>query len=352
MTEGKSPIFEHSTFQNSTQIPLEGEESAFGEHGAAPAPVAMADSMGQAFLETGKLQPSEIEDVIKLQKQAKIRFGEAAIRLGYLSEDDVNRVLAKQFNYQTASNTSFPKRRISSRLQIAHHPYSTEAESIRRFRSEILVRLGEQRTIVLALVSPLPKEGKSYIAASLAIAFAQLNIKTLLIDANLRTPSLHQYFGLQNKSGLSTVLAGRSQLDNKLLQQVMDNLQVLTSGPKPPNPTEILSSPVLTELLEHFSQDMQVIILDTPATLRGADAQVVAQQAGRAILVGRKDVSRVSQLRRALSEMASASVQVLGTFYNGHDDSADIHRKPAGWMPAQPSWWQRLRLAVGLGPKG
>jgi Mrp family chromosome partitioning ATPase len=97
---------------------------------------------------------------------------------------------------------------------------------------------------------------------------------------------------------------------------------VLTSGPKPPNPSEILSAPALLELVDRFAQETQVILVDTPPTLIGPDAQIIAQQVGRAILIGRENATHLSDIRGAYRAMETASVKVLGSFYNHVDPTA------------------------------
>lgn len=282
------------------------------------------NQMGQAFIAANKLTEDEVVRIVQLQQRKRIRFGEAAIKLGLLNEEDVHEVLAQQFNYQTiAKHGDGGKKRISSRLLISHSPYSTQAEAIRRFRSEVMLRAGEQPCLVIALTSPNAKEGKSHLSASLAIAFAQLNLKTLLLDANLRKPSLHQLFDVTNKTGLSTMLAGRTLPTLDLSHAITNFLHVIPSGPKPPNPTEILSAPNLSDLLDKFKQEVKVIIIDTPPTRVGADAQIIASQAGNIVLVCRKDQTTASNLRLAYETIDTASVRVLGTFFNIVPDVLD-----------------------------
>ena len=284
---------------------------------AQPTAEELGGRMGQAFVNAQKLTQDEVIRIIQLQRRKRIRFGEAAIKLGLLTEADVHEVLAQQFNYQTiAKHGGGSRRKISSRLLISHSPYSSQAEAIRRFRAEILLRAGEQDCLVIAMVSPNSREGKSHLSASLAIAFAQLNLKTLLIDANLRKPSQHQFFDLANKTGLSTMLAGRTLPTLDLSHSVTNYLSVLTAGPRPPNPSEILSAPGLGDLLEKFKPEVKVIVIDTPPTLIGPDAQIIAPQAGNTIIVCRKDQTTTEDMRRAFRDMESTSARILGTFFN------------------------------------
>jgi chain length determinant protein tyrosine kinase EpsG len=328
-----APLFEHTEREPLGPISRFNDSetaSAFGDGQGSSSPEDLAGRMGQAFVQARKLTQDEVARVIQLQRRQRIRFGEAAISLGLLTEDDVHEVLAQQFNYQTiAKHGAGAKKKISSRLLISHSPYSAEAEAIRRFRAEILLRAGDQPCLAIAMVSPNAKEGKSHISASLAIAFAQSNLKTLLIDANLRKPTQHLFFDLRNKTGLSTMLAGRTLPTLDLSHAITPHLNVITAGPKPPNPSEILGAPNLSELLEKFRSEVRIIIIDTPPTRVGADAQIIAPQAGHAIVVCRKDLSSVAAVRKTHRDMETASVNVLGSFFNAVPDTADPQ---VGWL--------------------
>ncbi len=333
--EPYSPIFEHGELGDTSNLHSrfsDDEVSAFGDQagGREVSPEEMMGRMGQAFVNAKKLTQEEVTRIIQMQRRRRIRFGEAAIKLGLLTEADIHEVLAQQFNYETvARHPSGGHKKISSRLLIAHSPYSAEAEAIRRFRSEILLRVGERDCMVFALVSPGTKEGKSHLAASLAIAFSQLNLKTLLIDANLRKPAQHQFFDLPNKTGVSTMLAGRTLATLDLAHTINHNLHVITAGPKPPNPIEILNAPAISELIDRVKEDVKVIILDTPPTRVGSDAQIIAPQAGLAVMICRKDQTSLADLRQAYRDMETASVPVLGSFYN---DVPGAVTESVGWL--------------------
>ncbi len=304
-----------SQFEDSTQF----LDIDLSNPALAPNAGDSAGRMGQAFVNARKLTQDDVTRIVQLQRKKRIRFGQAAINLGLLTEEDVHEVLAQQFNYQTsAKHGQGSRKKISTRLLIAHSPHSAEAEAIRRFRAEIVLRAGDQdqACLVFALVSPNTLEGKSHLAASLAIAFAQLNLKTLLIDANLRKPAQHQFFDLSNKTGLSTMLAGRTLPTLDMSHTVNSHLNVITAGPKPPNPSEILTAPSLSELIEKFTADMKIIIIDTPPSRVGSDAQIIAPQAGNVVLVSRKDSTTADDLRKTYQDMETASARVLGSFFN------------------------------------
>lgn len=271
--------------------------------------------MGDAYIKANKLSPTEVDAIVQLQNELNIRFGEAAVKLGLLTQEDVREVLDRQFDYASFADNGGVSR-ISSSLAIVHAPGSEAAEAIRRLRSELLFRLGQAPSTALAVLSPSKHEGKSYIAASLAIAFAQLNIKTMLIDANLREPIQHKLFGLTNQTGLSTILASRSSNSLDAITEVIPNFWVMASGPLPPNPLEILSAPRFRVLLDHFATQVAVFIVDTPSSMQWADAQMIARQTHCSLFVARDNVTKLTDLRKSKNEMETSGIEVLGMVYN------------------------------------
>lgn len=292
--------------------PFDASESTLGR--LTEETVMRRGRMGDAFIKSGRLTRDQVDAIVQLQNARGILFGEAAVQLGFLSPSEVEDVLDKQFNFNSPSGRR--NGLIAASLAIVHAPYSEESEGIRRLRSQILVKLGEQVSIALTIMSPLRREGKSHIAASLAIAFAQLNVKTMLVDANLRAPTQHKLFGLANQTGLSTMLARRSPKTLESVASVMPSLWVLTSGPPPPNPNEILSPPNFSRLLDRFRDEISVFIVDTPAASSWADAETIARQTGKALLIGRENFTRLTDIRKMHQEMAGLGIDVLGTVYN------------------------------------
>ena len=270
--------------------------------------------MGDAYVKANKLTPFEVGVIVDSQKKFDLRFGDAAVKLGLLTDDDVSDVLNAQFNYTvfSAHDTST----ISTTLDIWHEPKSESAEAIKRLRSELASRFAALETIVISVLSPAAGEGKSHIAASLAIAFAQLNIKTMLIDADLRTPTQHLLFNLPNQTGLSTILAKRSLNSLTVIPEIAPNFWVLGSGPPPPNPVEILSAPKLKDLIDNFAKQISVFIVDTPSAMQWADAQVIAEQTGFALFVARENLTKLADLKTSKKEIQAQGVSVLGVVFN------------------------------------
>jgi protein-tyrosine kinase len=295
--------------------------------------VTVTDKIGDRFIQAGLLNQAQVERIIELQNASNLRFGEAAVQLGLLQKQQVQAVLSQQFNYATAL---IPSEDLDKSLVLAHTPFSIEAEHIRNLRAEIAIRLNNQTPIALTLASPNHGEGRSYLAANLAIAFSQMKKRTLLIDADMRTPSQHKLFNINNKTGLSTILAKRTNLISGEKIACFPHLDVLPAGPIPPNQQEILLDPALRELIASLSDQYDVFIVDTPAAELYSDAQTITQQVGACILVGRKDRTLLSELNHLQSEMITTGAHIIGTVYNEYDDHQN---DPL----ANRTLWQRLR---------
>jgi capsular exopolysaccharide synthesis family protein len=174
----------------------------------------------------------------------------------------------------------------------------------------------------LAITSALAGEGKSTIALGLAISAARLNKRVLLIDADLRRPSLHKQLGLPNEQGLSTLLLEASdtrQLGIRLLHQYNDiSIAVLTSGPAPADPVKLLSSGQMDRLLAEFEQAYDLVIFDTPPTLGIVDAVLTASFCDGTLLLGR--IGRVTRAELSQAFSALSPVNVVGVVANGSQD--------------------------------
>ena len=197
-------------------------------------------AIGKLLLDAGKLKQQDMERVLKLQHEQNLRFGEAAIRLGLVTEADIQHALSFQFEYPYLAND---REGLSGELVAAVAPYGKEAEALRSVRSQLLLRWFQDGRKTLAIGCASEGDGASYMAANLAVLFAQLGRKTLLIDANMRQPRQHQIFNLGNSKGLSDILAGRADATIASSIKSFPTLSVLPSGSPPPNPAELLMRP-------------------------------------------------------------------------------------------------------------
>jgi protein-tyrosine kinase len=274
-------------------------------------------SIGAILMDAGLLSTEDAERILLLQKQKNLRFGEAAVRLGLLTEADIQFALARQFAYPYL-RASGDKQPVSAELVAAYQPFSLCVEQLRAVRSQLMLRWfdkAEQRQ-VLTVVGAEPSEGRSYLAANLAIVFSQLGERTLLIDADLRNPRQHKLFKLENKVGLSTVLAGRTREEAIIRITDLTGLFVLPAGPIPPNPLELLTRTAFDDLLAHVRSTFDVVIIDTPGFSTGEDAVMIAVRAGAALAVARSTQTRVGAFNDMVEGLMNAGVAVVGSVLN------------------------------------
>lgn len=273
-------------------------------------------SIGEIIREHGNLSTEDVEKVLAYQRQHGVRFGEAAVALGLASNDQVMAALSEQFSYPLSASKT---RDFADELVVLSQPFTAQAESLRAIRSRLLMAEANGAGKPLAVVSPDAGDGKSYFAANLAAALAQLGRRTLLIDADLRLPRQHEIFGVDNSAGLSGILAGRKDLQPIKPVEGLPSLFVMPAGGTPPNPLELLERAAFEAMLAELATRFDQIIIDTPAASRGSDALVVASRAGHALVVARRNTSRLTALRDLTSALSFGAAKVLGLVYNEYD---------------------------------
>jgi chain length determinant protein tyrosine kinase EpsG len=276
-------------------------------------------SIGEIIRDTRNLSAEQVEKVLEYQRSHGVKFGEAAIALGVATPDDVLRALAKQFNYAYGGAD---RQRLSPDLVVLNQPFGQQAEAIRATRAQVMMRLqresetGVKIKRAIAVVSPNMGDGKTFLTANLAVALAQLGGRTLVVDADLRGPRMHEVFKVPNTVGLSGLLSARrgEQVINPV--NGVPNLFVLPVGASPPNPLELVEGPafgmVLREVLTRFDH----VIVDTPAAVHGADSAVIAARCGTALVVARRDVNRLDDLHSMVEVLNAANARIAGIVMN------------------------------------
>src|SRR5256886_10918258 len=198
--------------------------------------------IGGILAAQGKLDPAGIEQVIKLQQARGLRFGEAALRLQLITLEDLRAALAKQYDYPylPADGDAF-----SADLAVSRDALHPNAEQLRALRTQLLIQWSklEREPRALAIASPGSFEGRSYVTANLAVLFAQLGLRTLIIDADFRAPRQFEIFNVSDRVGLSAVLSGRARHEAAMPVPAFGPLAVLPAGARPTNPQELLLRP-------------------------------------------------------------------------------------------------------------
>lgn len=201
------------------------------------------------------------------------------------------------------------------------NPRSPISEQFRTIRTNLQFASIDEPLQSMLITSAGPSSGKSLIAANLAVVYAQQEKKTLLIDADLRKPTVHYTFRVDNLRGLSNILVGDTILDETVLETDVDHLDILTCGPIPPNPAELLASKRMEEILNHAKQLYDVIIFDTPPILAVTDAKILANIVDGCMLVIRSKQTKLEEVERAIDLLDDGHAKMLGAILNDKDKS-------------------------------
>lgn len=202
---------------------------------------------------------------------------------------------------------------LASRLVLLGDPNAAAAEAYRALAVSLQFSQHGKPLRAIAVTSPSPADGRTTTAANLALAFAEIGQSVVLLDADLRRPSLHQLFGVDNRAGLTTRLSDPAS-PLPLVETGVRNVRLVPAGPDHPSPVELLGSPAMTELLEHLREQADMVLVDTPPAATLADATLVAPRVDGVLLVvrgGRTNREAAVQTRDALQRVQSAILGVV-----------------------------------------
>ena len=210
----------------------------------------------------------------------------------------------------------FGQHRFGSELIAISQPYASQVEALRVLRGQLMMRWFDDEHRCLAVVSAKAGEGCSYLAANLAVIFAQLGQRTLLIDANLRDPRQHHIFKLKANIGLSDILAGRADLGSATQLESVENLSILSAGAVASNPLELLSRASFKGLMKQAAAQYNVVLVDTTPVTITADAQATVAHCGSALLVSRLNHTKFSDLTEMRDQIVITGAQIVGSVIN------------------------------------
>lgn len=202
------------------------------------------------------------------------------------------------------------------RLWLQTAPGTQAAESFRILRTNLQFLAVERRIKTLLVTSPSPQEGKTTVTANLAASLAAGGYRTLLVDGDLRHPTIQLYFDVEHAGGLSDVLAGTLALKDAIRPTGFNNLSVMTAGPQPPNPSELFGSQRMQQLVDSLQEDFDFVVFDAPPTLIVADAPALAANLDGVIFVVRSGQTTREQSKEALRRFALLDVRMLGAVLN------------------------------------
>jgi chain length determinant protein tyrosine kinase EpsG len=274
-------------------------------------------AIGAILVEQGRLNVEDVEEIQRFAHLHGVRFGDAAVQLQRLTQGDIESAIAQQYNYPVLARGGDGG--VADDVIAGYQPQSEAVEPLRALRSQLILRwLNTSTRKLLAVTSAERGEGRSWLAANLATMFAQLGERTLLIDADMRHPRQHRLFNIDKSGGLSALLTGRAgrEIARRIHPQL--RLFVLPAGVIPPNPQELLARPVFDVILDLFASQFSLVIIDTPAISETADAQILAANAGSAIMIARRNHTRQSKLVSAMETLTETGVNVVGSVINEH----------------------------------
>lgn len=217
--------------------------------------------------------------------------------------------MSKKMSKKVALHTTDPKKLLKNTSAFS------VKEAYNAIRTNLLFTQHGEKCPIFVVTSPTANNGKTINSANLAISFAQMGKKTLIIDADMRNPSLNKLFGLHSKNGLSEILAGLT--DNISVSKTdVDNLSVLTAGKIPPNPTELLASDRMDKLLGFVREHYDCVFIDTPPINIVTDATVFAQKTTGYIVIVKTDTTKVPEVKTAVQTLESIGSSILGFILN------------------------------------
>ena len=271
------------------------------------------DCIGEILLKFNKVTKAGIEQVVRLQKEEGLYFGEAVVKLGLAGKEDVDLAVAYQFAHPylgKGENT------ISKEIIAAYIPFDPRVEAVRSVRTALLLS-GAGLSLKSVCVAGCRKgDGRTFLATNLAVVFAQLGHKTLLMDFNLRDPKIHKLFQLKNSCGVSTLLINRSTVEETVQTTPFEKLDVLPSGPLPPNPLELIARPGARQLMETLKGAYEIIIVSAPSFERAADVCSLASIMDGVFIVALQGKTRKDELGKAKSVLDGAGARLLGIVLN------------------------------------
>ncbi|MFB3916268.1 MAG: GumC family protein [Terriglobales bacterium] len=225
-------------------------------------------------------------------------------------------------------------------------PLSELSESYRSLRTSILLSAGGAPKVLL-VSSPLPQDGKSTVAVNTAVVLAQKGSRVLLVDADMRRPSIHRHLGIPQQPGLSAILAQAEGAESAVHASAVPGLFVVPAGHTPPQPTELLGSPIMKAYLENWRQEYDHIIIDSPPILSVTDAVILSVESDSVLLIARSGQTTKAALRRARDMLIQVNARIMGVVLNAMDVNATDYRHHYFYKSKQKYYNNDARAGAG-----
>jgi len=284
---------------------------------ASNLPSPPADAIGTILINSGRLAPEAAARVFQHHQERGMPFGQAGVELGILQAADISFALAQQFSFPLVPRTDAS---IAPEVLAAFKPEHPAVEQMHHLREQLMLAgfASASDRKAVAIASAERNAGRSFVAANLAVVFAQLGQRTLLLDAHLQRPCQHQLFRTENRIGLSTVLAERAMEEAIVRHPSLPALSVMPAGPAAPNPQDLLARPSFGSLLQCLTDRFDVLVLDGPPWLEGLGARMVAAAASSALIIARTRQTPADGAARVARELSDARIATYGVVLNRH----------------------------------
>jgi len=204
-------------------------------------------------------------------------------------------------------------------------------DAYKMVRANLLFTLANSKEKSVIITSAEPNAGKSTTASNLAISMAQTGVKVVLVDADMRKPAQHKTFRAPNNKGLSVLLGGLGELDSVIHHDIVENLDLITSGPIPPNPSELLGSAKMMTLLKQLTEMYDYVFIDTPPVNVVADSLMISDIVAGTLVVARQKQTRYEELKKAVDSVARLESRILGIVITDVNWKRKIYGNYAGY---------------------
>ena len=293
-----------------------GSLSTVGAASSAPPSESYDAPIRDVLLRLGYLTEDQTQRVIAYQAEKQLDFDQAALELGFIHAADLDR--ARELLISSLALQGDVRRQVSNELVAINDPMSLRAEAIRLLRTQIIAQHVKVGRRGIAVVAPVEGVGCTYLAANLAAALSQVGVKTLVVDCNMRSPRVDQVFGLDpNSPGLSSFLSVQVARPERVVHaNVLPNLSVITAGPPVMLPQELLSSNRFRDGVNTLLREFDLVLFDTPPANSSADALTVGGVVGYAMLVARRDHSYFRDVSTLVAQLQSTRCSVIGSVLN------------------------------------
>ena len=269
------------------------------------------EEAGAEEMQSAQKSEAEVKPVVEIKAVGrKIIAEEKALQEKLAAEVDEDEAEIEEFNEEMLDE--------DSELVLRDNPKSKVSEDFRTIRTSLYFSLNKKGSNAVLISSSTPNEGKSFIASNLAVAFAKTKKKVLLIDCDMRLGRQHEIFGLSNKEGLSNLLAESKSGEYRKYSQktTVKNLSIITRGVVPPNPSELLDSSIMEELLEKVKQKFDYVILDGTPIDGLSDSLILAKKTDRLVLVSAANMTTIEDLQNSKKALESIEVKISGVVLN------------------------------------